>query len=115
MQCDVVQTFEVAVEHRRHAFNGLGIEHAVAHDPETAGTLGDEHRAVGEERERIRARQAPHRYDPELRTGNRAAAGPAGGTVEDQRPLGEPVAARNRNLLGGGASGGQHDRHGNCA
>ena len=59
MQHDIHQPcLGAAVDHLRHSGNRVRIDHAVADDAKRAGTLGDQNRAVGQERETVWMREA---------------------------------------------------------
>ena len=65
MERDVHQTRAAVRKDLRDAGERLGIQHAVADDPETAAVLRDEHVAVRQERERPGTDQALHGHHPE--------------------------------------------------
>ena len=67
MEGDIHQTAVAVGPDRRHARNRLRVEHAVANDTEPAGPLGDQHAAVGKERDGPRMRESPgHDADADL-------------------------------------------------
>ena len=63
VQHDVHQTLQAGRPHRRHARDGIRIEHAVTNDPQTARTLGHEDRAVGQKRDRPGLVEVLRHYD----------------------------------------------------
>ena len=69
MQGDVHQAAQALRLHCRNARNGRRVQHAIADHAQPTGTLGDQHRAVGQERQAPRVDQAlgHHRHaDPVL-------------------------------------------------
>ena len=98
MKCQVVESLQRSIEHLWHAGNRLGVEHAVAYDPQTAGALRDQHVPVGQEHERIRPDQTLHDDNAEFGSDDGAAARSSRRRVEHEWPVLERVPHGGRLL-----------------
>src|SRR5579863_6375259 len=87
MQREIVQASLPGVHHLGYSGNGLGIELAVTHDAQAAGSFGDQDPAVREEGESVWVVEASYGRDSKFRAGDFGAAGTASAAVENQRPI----------------------------
>src|SRR5262249_51382609 len=108
MESDIVQALERTIQHRRHSSDGLRIQFSLTHDPQLARSFGDQNAAVWKEGQTVRTHKTPKGDDAEFPSGDVAAAGSAGGAVEDQRSIRQRGAAHDSFLCIGG---GTHLKH----
>src|SRR5262249_31962343 len=85
MQSEIVHAPLPGVEHFRYSGDWFRIQLTFTHDPQSAGSFGDQDPAVRKESKSIRVAEAQQGDDPEFWPGDLGAAGSASAAVKNQR------------------------------